>query len=273
MKIETDQAAFFDKYNRNYKNRVVVSTFFSSLFETEINNGLRWIADCRAILDYGCGVGDMIERYLAVNGSTPIVLTGVDISRISLDHAAEIYPNYRFHHIVDNDLSIIPTGSVDAVYLCCVLHHSLDHEKILGEISRVLRPRGKLLLIDLTKTNPLIEFARWCFPFMPKSIQRLFPDDLVADGSIPERLEVDFHLTLTRIRSLGFEIDHIERGQLFVFLFDWLERIFKIYISRSRLRIMYIYIYKFEKLLVKLWPFSHFSQLFSIAAVRCSRDN
>jgi SAM-dependent methyltransferase len=104
-----------------------------------------------------------------------------------------------------------------------VLHHAEQHERIFATIAHVLKPGGKFLLVDLTKTSPIIEGARGVFPYMPKRIKGMFPEDLVIDGTIPDKLNVDVEATLASLDKAGFDVQHVEYGHLYFFVFDWLE--------------------------------------------------
>jgi SAM-dependent methyltransferase len=88
-----------------------------------------------------------------------------------------------------------------------VLHHTESHQKIFDEIGRVLQSGGKFPILDLTNNNPFIELARALFPYMPRRIRQMFPDDLVIDETIPEKLRVEVGATLASLRKAGFSVE------------------------------------------------------------------
>ena len=61
--------------------------------------------------------------------------------------------------ILQNDNRIpLQDNSCEAVVVVDVLHHVEDLDVFLKEIERVLRPRGKLLIFEPNKLNPLMFF-------------------------------------------------------------------------------------------------------------------
>tara|TARA_B100000674_G_scaffold455328_1_gene428961 strand:+ start:251 stop:991 length:741 start_codon:yes stop_codon:yes gene_type:complete len=115
------------------------------------------------ILDYGCGVGPVIEKVIKFN---PKKITGIDISDVSISKAREKFNNYnsKIDLIVDNcEATKFSKNEFDIVYGLGILHH-LQFSKCIDEISRILKPDGKLLFIEPLGTNPLINFYRLLTP-------------------------------------------------------------------------------------------------------------
>jgi ubiquinone/menaquinone biosynthesis C-methylase UbiE len=103
---------------------------------------LRWFAAGGRLLDVGCGKG----RYARVlqDGIPGARLTGLDISQQMLRCVPEG---------VDRVLAIMTelpfeTASFDGVYATESLEHAVDIERAVGEMCRVLRPGGRLAIID-----------------------------------------------------------------------------------------------------------------------------
>jgi ubiquinone/menaquinone biosynthesis C-methylase UbiE len=97
--------------------------------------------------DLGCGTGQVsaalapfVQRIVAVDGS-----------------AAMLQAAKRRLHNVDNvdlrrgDLEALPIddGRLDAATLMLVLHHITDPAKALAEVARVLKPGGRLVVVDM----------------------------------------------------------------------------------------------------------------------------
>ena len=115
------------------------------------------------ILDYGCGVGPVIEKVIKFN---PKKITGIDISDVSISKAREKLNNYntKIDLIVDNcEATKFSKNEFDIVYGLGILHH-LQFSKCIDEISRILKPDGKLLFIEPLGTNPIINFYRFLTP-------------------------------------------------------------------------------------------------------------
>jgi SAM-dependent methyltransferase len=94
-------------------------------------------------LDAGCGTGRH-SAYLAALGHDVI---GVDTSAAMLARAREKVPRAVFH---EADLLDLPLAddSVDLVVSALVLTHLPDLGRALGELVRVLRPGGHLVVSD-----------------------------------------------------------------------------------------------------------------------------
>lgn len=267
MKIEKDQKKFFDLYAASHKKKEPPNTFFSELSIVDIRKGFRWLSDCDSVLDYGCGTGETINLFLTSTNSQPTRIVGIDLSEVSIEVAKTRY-TYEFYVVTDNNLSFLSPASLDGAFMLGILHHTDDHQKIFDEIYNVLEPGGKFLVVDMTKNNPLIEFARYLFPYMPKRIQGMFPDDLVIDETIPEKLRVEIDVTLAALKKAGFTVELVTHGHLFYFIFDWLERMTRLNISKTKLNVIYSWIYRFEKRLLTMRFFKNYAHVFAIQAVK-----
>ena len=109
------------------------------------NFDLEWLQG-KTCLDAGCGSG----RYsvaLALHGAREI--TAVDVSSSGLETAkenAKEFDQIQFQQASVLDLPF-PNESFDLVWCAGVLHHTNDFDKGLAELTRVLKPNGKLFLL------------------------------------------------------------------------------------------------------------------------------
>jgi ubiquinone/menaquinone biosynthesis C-methylase UbiE len=96
----------------------------------------------RRILDAGCGKGRYARVILEQNPA--VRLTGLDISEKML---ACVPPGIGK---VSGILTELPFAddSFDGVYATESLEHAVDIERALGDMCRILRPGGKLAIID-----------------------------------------------------------------------------------------------------------------------------
>lgn len=99
------------------------------------------------VADLGCGTGNAAEllaptvkRVLAVDQSQPM-----------LDAAAKRLSNFKNVEFLRGELEHLPLkdGSVDAAVCVLVLHHLEEPGKALAEMSRILRPGGVALIVDM----------------------------------------------------------------------------------------------------------------------------
>jgi SAM-dependent methyltransferase len=97
---------------------------------------------CEAFLDAGCGDG----RYLAaLDAELPERVAGVDIAERILETARARVPRADLRQA---NLESLPfaDGAFDLVLSSQVIEHVLDAPAAVGELSRVLRPGGRLVI-------------------------------------------------------------------------------------------------------------------------------
>ncbi len=159
-----------------------------------ITNGYLWevtrsVRKGARVLELGCAGG------IAWFGKQFDVI-GVDVSHESLRIAAHKYGTC----IQAKDLNAISDGSIDAVISSYFWEHmtKLDKAAILDQITRILRPGGKIIFVyDVATRNPLIS---WMRKTRPQLYQALFID---SDGHLGYET-VDENDAL--FRSHGFRI-------------------------------------------------------------------
>ncbi len=115
-------------------------------------------APIRALLDLGTGTGRMLELF----GSATERGLGLDLSldmlalaRARLDRSGLKHCSVRQGDIYDLAL---PKDSFDAVIIHQVLHFLDDGARAIQEAARVLRPGGRLLVVDFAPHD--LEFLR-----------------------------------------------------------------------------------------------------------------
>jgi ArsR family transcriptional regulator len=102
----------------------------------------RWVLG-----DLGCGTGQIAEAL------APFVarVIAVDRSRAMLKAAKKRLAEVENVEVRQGELETLPIDerTLDAATLCLVLHHVPEPPAVLGEAVRVLRPGGRLLVIDM----------------------------------------------------------------------------------------------------------------------------
>jgi SAM-dependent methyltransferase len=89
------------------------------------------------VLDVGCGNGYIAHHLSAILGTSVV---GIDVGTST--EAAIEYRRFDGIHFPRS------SDSVDVVLLCYVLHHCQDVHAVLGEVRRVLRPGGTVIIYE-----------------------------------------------------------------------------------------------------------------------------
>jgi 2-polyprenyl-3-methyl-5-hydroxy-6-metoxy-1,4-benzoquinol methylase len=114
----------------------------------------------KKLLDAGCGTGEY-SSWFASRGAR---VTGIDLSDGSLREARAYVESLSLENVVFEKRSVLDTGFADStfdfVYCTGVLHHTPDPFSGLRELTRVLRPGGKILISLYTSSGFLLREAR-----------------------------------------------------------------------------------------------------------------
>lgn len=116
----------------------------------------------RDVLDLGSGEG----YGAAILSRQAARVTGVDIDAQAVEHAAARYasPSVSFLSASALDLAPLPDGRFDAVVAFEMIEHVQDHERLLGEVRRVMTERG-LLIVSTPDRNLYSEAAGQVNPY------------------------------------------------------------------------------------------------------------
>ena len=163
----------------------------------------------------GCGNGQACY-WLATFGATAV---GVDVAADALERARRFgTPENGRRCFVRGDAHRLPfsAGAFDRISLQGILHH-LDPPTALRELSRVLAPDGRIVMIEPLGHNPAINLYR-----------RLTPDARTADeqpltrgdvsairGMFPGRVSVTHHV-LCALAAVPFRSSRLGRPLLWI---------------------------------------------------------
>lgn len=122
-------------------------------------------------LDVACGTGDMVVELLRRGAK----VTGVDLSQEMLAIAERKVPEARFM-LADAEALPFETGSFDTVTCAFGVRNFVHLELGLAEMLRVLRPGGRLVILELaTPDNALVRslydiYANRLIPWLGKRL-------------------------------------------------------------------------------------------------------
>lgn len=112
-------------------------------------------------LDYCCGNGEVAIK-MAKQGASRVV--GIDISSVAIENARELARSAGVEAVcefvvMDAEHTEFGDGTFDLIHEYGALHH-LDLQAAYAELSRILKPDGKLVCTEALRHNPLIHWYR-----------------------------------------------------------------------------------------------------------------
>jgi SAM-dependent methyltransferase len=158
--------AEFNRHGESYEEEIAESIGFSGLehaffleakAEALLQLVRRRLGDPQSLraLDVGCGFG-LLHPYLSELGA----LEGVDVSEAMISEARTRNPDVRYR-VADGRELPAPDASFDLALAVCVLHHVPEPERgtFVGELGRVVRPGGLVVVFEHNPFNPLTRLA------------------------------------------------------------------------------------------------------------------
>jgi ubiquinone/menaquinone biosynthesis C-methylase UbiE len=145
--------AKFDKWADNFEKRNSIFKYFQKRVISLIN--LRVPSN---FLDLGCGTGWAV-RYAASLLQNQGCFIGIDISGKMIRKANEFIQgkiNIRFYEASAEELPL-ENNYFDDIICTFSFHHYGHPEKALTEALRVLKPGGKIFILDVTPDDPFIK--------------------------------------------------------------------------------------------------------------------
>lgn len=141
----------FDAVESQIKNRFN-ELASSAMFPAELDESnpqllevLGWLGDVKnkKILDAGCAKGRFSKALVKMGAK----ITGIDLAEEFISIAKENVPSSEFQVASITDIPF-EDNTFDGVFCLEVLEHIPDTEKAISEMIRVLRPGGKIIIID-----------------------------------------------------------------------------------------------------------------------------
>ncbi|MCL4415352.1 MAG: class I SAM-dependent methyltransferase [Actinobacteria bacterium] len=111
------------------------------------------IQDGQQILDAGCGTGTLGFEISSLYPNTKVY--GIDLLDDHLKVAYRQQGNFPAVFFTKQDYLNLAfrDSSFDRIFFCESLIHAQDKDKLLLEASRVLKPRGKIIIADIFMLN------------------------------------------------------------------------------------------------------------------------
>jgi ubiquinone/menaquinone biosynthesis C-methylase UbiE len=154
--------AHFHRWAEHYDRDIINILLFEpcyrrvqALFRHWIRRGLQEIR----VLDIGCGTGTLAVRYLYPLPQVKSIV-GLDMSENMIGKAREKAEKWNLSPKVTftlGDAENLPfeDNSFDIVTCCNSFHHYPHQDQAVREMHRVLAERGRLMLVDGCRDNPV----------------------------------------------------------------------------------------------------------------------
>jgi ubiquinone/menaquinone biosynthesis C-methylase UbiE len=190
VRDQYDQLA--NRYDRRWKNYITDTLTF---FKTWAN-----LSPDAAILDVACGTGEL-ERLLAPENPHQQIV-GVDLSEQMLIQARQklrAFPQVQFQQATVRSLPF-PDRSFDVVISANSFHYFDDPLASLQEMQRVLKPDGKLVLLDWCRDGWLCQLCdlilKWIDPAHKQCYTQKELHDLLTSAQFQIHRSTRVRLTL-----------------------------------------------------------------------------
>ncbi len=146
---------FFDATAETYDTRYWFARRTLMEFVSRLHLG-----DNPYLLDLGCGTGGVL-RYAANRTNRESEFYGVDISSKMIEQARAKSQGYGNLHFYVSRVEALPFDDdfFDVVISTTAFHHFSNPEKTLREANRVLKPKGKLYILDMMANNAFMKLV------------------------------------------------------------------------------------------------------------------
>lgn len=148
----------------------------------------------RLILDVATGTGDF--AFEAIKILHPEKIIGVDISQGMLDIADEKINKRKLSQVFevrlgDSEKLLFEDDTFDAVTVAYGVRNFENLEKGLADMFRVLKPGGKVVILEFSKPKafPIKQLYNFYFHYITPTIGKLFSKDGSAYAYLPESVE------------------------------------------------------------------------------------
>jgi ubiquinone/menaquinone biosynthesis C-methylase UbiE len=181
-----------------------LAAIYDLRWRTYINNTLTFLYNWEQIephakvLDVACGTGEF-ERLLLDKNPTQKIM-GIDISEKMLGVAKEkfvAYPNVEFHQASVNSLPF-ENHSFDVIVCANAFHYFDEPQVALAEIKRVLKPNGKLVILDWNKDYFVCKIFDWLLKIFDSAHQQCYTQAEL------HQLLVSAHFNIRRATKVRF---------------------------------------------------------------------
>ncbi|WP_013324447.1 class I SAM-dependent methyltransferase [Gloeothece verrucosa] len=158
------------------------------------------ISSDQVVLDLGCGTGEFERLLLTENPEQKII--GIDISEemlVKAKYKCQGYPNVSFQQA---SVSSLPfnTHTFDVIVSASAFHYFEHPETAIQEIKRVLKPDGKVVILDWCKDYLLMQFLDFGLKFVDPAYKKCYTENefhyLLTSGQFNIKRSTKFNIDL-----------------------------------------------------------------------------
>jgi len=158
-KIEKEKSFHNIRFDKETRNNLFKYYSISSILDSYFGNKLRNECRNRKVLEFGCGLGSQCFDLSNIASE----IHAIDISEVAVKKAIEETAKRSINNItfyvMNAEKLDFPDDFFDVVYGSAILHH-LDLNLAYSELSRVLKPDGKIFFLEPLGYNPLVFLYR-----------------------------------------------------------------------------------------------------------------
>lgn len=119
---------------------------------------------CERVVDIGCGTGALTQKLS--QRCREVIAADVSIQMLQAARSRSYSGTVLFHQVpAENIGQVAEAGSCDAIVANRVLHHVTDLDQLGTSIGSLLRPGGRLVVLDLARTG------RFRLPLMARAFE------------------------------------------------------------------------------------------------------
>lgn len=177
-------------------------------------------------LDVGCGTGDISFEILRQNPTTRVI--GIDSSRSMLEigwkkirrYGLDSQVSFREGDCLDLEF---PDNTFDGAISVFCVRNVTDHNRAFSEIVRVLRPEGKLVIMELTEPDgpimkPLFRiYSKTVMPFVTKIMSSVSAYKYLADSMAAFPKPDQMKNMMMKVGMVGVQYTQMTGGIVTVF--------------------------------------------------------
>ena len=144
----------FDLRAGTFEDSLLQEFLFVPVHQTALLLGRRALPQAGAVLDVGCGTGQLLRAARPCYPTAELV--GVDLARQMVATAMAATPSgLRIRYVQARAERLpFPDARFDLVFATMALRHWTDPPGGMAEVARVLRPTGMLVLADIFRDGP-----------------------------------------------------------------------------------------------------------------------